>query len=461
MPLILHLETNDPALGENALRRIEVERRLTIGRAGDNDLILPDPQRHLSKTHCVIDFDGKSGTVTDTSTNGVFLDENPERLQRNVPAPLAEGSVLRFGGYQISVVAIAPSFLGSPPAAAAEPRATVSPDDGLFGDPLATPPTAPDPLQGPGLTGAEMPGFGSLKAAEGFAPVIPDDADLFLRNEPAAPWPAASQPDHAPADQVFFTPPQVLRNKIPDDWDLSDLAPQTAGRPADRKLLPDMDFLAPEEQPRSPAPPPRPMAPPAAPRAGDSAAIAAFLGAVGLRDAALGEQEKIRLMRLAGETFVAMTEGITAILAARASTKQEFRIERTVIGALRNNPLKFAPSSSEAIRAMLLGNAPGFLNAKEAVGEALRDIETHQLAVIAGMQVALATVIARFDPEKLEGRLDQGSLLEGILPAARKARYWDLFKALFKEIAAELEDDFQKAFGAEFARAYRQQIERL
>jgi type VI secretion system protein len=61
----------------------------------------------------------------------------------------------------------------------------------------------------------------------------------------------------------------------------------------------------------------------------------------------------------------------------------------------------------------------------------------------------------------LEKRLEQGSLIEGILPGARKARYWELFKALYKEIATELEDDFQKAFGAEFARAYRAQIDRL
>ena len=35
----------------------------------------------------------------------------------------------------------------------------------------------------------------------------------------------------------------------------------------------------------------------------------------------------------AGETFAAMTKGLCEILAARASTKQEFRIDRTVIGA--------------------------------------------------------------------------------------------------------------------------------
>ena len=77
------------------------------------------------------------------------------------------------------------------------------------------------------------------------------------------------------------------------------------------------------------------------------------------------------------------------------------------------------------------------------------------------MQVALTTVVSRFDPAKLEKRIEQSTMIESILPAARKARYWELFKTLYGEIAGELEDDFQKAFGAEFARAYREQIERF
>ncbi|MBV8653503.1 MAG: type VI secretion system-associated FHA domain protein TagH, partial [Alphaproteobacteria bacterium] len=158
---------------------------------------------------------------------------------------------------------------------------------------------------------------------------------------------------------------------------------------------------------------------------------------------------------------MATVQGLTDILAARSTTKQELRIERTMLAATNNNPLKFAGSLDEAMRAMLLGRVPGFLTATQAIEEALGDVKSHQLAVLAGMQVALTTVIARFDPAKLEKRLEQSSLIEGILPAARKARYWELFKGLYKEIATELEDDFQSLFGAEFARAYKEQIDKF
>ena len=446
MSIVLHLEPCDPALGDAKARRVEVTGRLTIGRGADNGLVLPDPQRQLSKNHCIISFDGIGGSVTDTSTNGVFLNQSPDRLPRNVPTPLAEGSVMRLGGYQITIVAIAPS--ASAAAGAAAPRAS---DDGLFGDPLAAPPMASIPGDDFSLLGRDK---GSAAPAQGgglFAPVIPDDVDLFGPKE-APKWHGPSQADHTPAEQVFFTPPRVTREKIPDDWDLSSPLAPASGRAPERRPAPQRDFA----EPAAPA-----AAVNFAAGGGDAAAIAAFLGAIGLGGIALSESEKLRMMQVAGEVLAATLAGLSEILAARASTKQEFRIERTLIGATRNNPLKFATSPAEALRAVLLGKAQGFLSGKAAVDEALGDIKSHQLAMLAGMQMALTTVIARFDPEQLEKRLDQRSMIDGILPGARKARNWELFKALYKEIATELEEDFQKAFGAEFARAYRNQIDRL
>lgn len=501
MPVVLHIETYDPALGENALRRIEVASRLTIGRGADNDLVLPDPQRHLSKTHCVIEFDGRAGTVIDTSTNGVFLDNSPERLQRDAPTPLSEGNVLRFGGYQISIVAISPSHAASlaevPQPMAEHPLSGPAlPDDGLFGDPLMSGALPQGSSAGAlPIGGGELHDFDPQRGSGAFGSVIPDDIDLLTGSPPPQPqWHAESQADHTPADQVFFAPPKVASvlipddfappkgaggpqpvdfapshaagGLIPDDWDIAD-TPATPARasprPAERQAAPDRAF--PAQAFPEPAPEPRHVAPaaPVAARAsaGDNAAVATFLAAVGLKGAQLNDADKVRLMRVAGETFATMIKGLSEILAARASTKQEFRIERTTIGATRNNPLKFSATIDEAIRVMLLGHTPGFLTAKEAVDEAFADIQSHQLAVLGAMQLALATVVQRFDPDKLENRLDQKSLIEGILPAARKARYWQLFKTLYKEIATELEEDFQKAFGAEFARAYRKQIDRL
>jgi type VI secretion system protein len=587
MPLVLNLTSRDPALMPSGARRIEVRGRFTVGRGADNDLALADPERQLSKNHCVIQFDGRTYTLTDTSTNGVFLNGSPERLMRDAPVALVEGCFLRLGAYEIAVVAIAPDSGFAPSSGRGDPgqygaghhdEFGIAPsagrlDDGLFGDPFASAPvsgptfgeSSRDPFGfdapaapnrsdfGPPPSNDDPFGFGGpIGSGPPQGSIIPDD-DLFGPAPVNDAWPAQSQHDHAPSPQMAFVPPKASVESIPDDWDLSDLgiennpgrsqskpkpdpgfgpretpvvpAKSTPGgipddwdlsdlgveinpglsrskptadlgfgpaetpiaqpkanvggipddwdlsdsavesnpRPSRLKPTPDADPRAPSiarSSERQPAPQ-RPVAPPATPRTGGEAGARAFLAAAGVTLDDANAADAARLLGVAGEMLQAMTKGLMEILAARANTKQEFRIERTMIGAARNNPLKVADTPVQALQILLAAQTPGFTSGSRAVEEALDDIKAHQLAVLAGMQVALSTVVARFDPSKLEKRLEQSSLLEAVLPAARKARYWELFKQLYKEIAAELEDDFQKTFGAEFARAYSEQIGRL
>jgi predicted component of type VI protein secretion system len=78
---------------------------------------------------------------------------------------------------------------------------------------------------------------------------------------------------------------------------------------------------------------------------------------------------------------------------------------------------------------------------------------------MAGMQTGLLALLKRFDPATLEKRLQKNVL--DILPSSRKARFWEMFCATYKDIAREAEDDFQALFGREFARAYTAQINKL
>ena len=91
-----------------------------------------------------------------------------------------------------------------------------------------------------------------------------------------------------------------------------------------------------------------------------------------------------------------------------------------------------------------------------AAQEAFDDLKMHELAVMAGVQTALVSLLRRFDPDALESRLTQG-MLSSIVPAARKARLWDSFRDIYKTIASEAEDDFQAVFGRAFAKAYNAQ----
>jgi type VI secretion system FHA domain protein len=145
---------------------------------------------------------------------------------------------------------------------------------------------------------------------------------------------------------------------------------------------------------------------------------------------------------------------------SRAAIKNELRVEQTMMRARDNNALKFSVTVEEAVAALLLPARPGYKAPLAAVQEAARDIQSHEMAVMAGVQTALIGLLKRFDPGTLEARLSPGRL-DSFLPGARKARIWELFCETYKDIAREAEDDFQSVFGREFARAYDAQMKKL
>ncbi|MCH8998409.1 MAG: type VI secretion system-associated FHA domain protein TagH, partial [Proteobacteria bacterium] len=203
----------------------------------------------------------------------------------------------------------------------------------------------------------------------------------------------------------------------------------------------------------------QPPPPPSAPQAsgpGDLALVRAFLAGAGMKGLDVSDRELEELMRTVGATFRQMVEGMREVLMTRSSIKSEFRIDQTMLKAKENNPLKFSTSGEEAMKALLQKPMPGYLPAERAVQEGFEDIRAHQIAVMAGLQVALTALLKRFDPETLAKRLEKNSLL-----GSKKARYWDVFTELYEEIAREAEDDFQSLFGREFSRAYTDQVKKL
>jgi type VI secretion system FHA domain protein len=74
-----------------------------VGRGPDVDWVLPDPDRLLSKRHFAVAFRGGNWQVADTSTNGTFLNTDPEAIGRGTTRTLEDGDRLRLGAYEIEV----------------------------------------------------------------------------------------------------------------------------------------------------------------------------------------------------------------------------------------------------------------------------------------------------------------------------------------------------------------------
>ena len=71
-----------------------------IGRSTDNDWVLPDPQRFVSAHHARVHFRDGLYILEDTSTNGVFINDEDRPVAKRGAHVLQNGDILRFGEYQ-------------------------------------------------------------------------------------------------------------------------------------------------------------------------------------------------------------------------------------------------------------------------------------------------------------------------------------------------------------------------
>ena len=75
----------------------------TIGRSLQNDWILPDPDRFISGRHATIDFRGGSYYLADTSSNGVYMNGEPEPIGKGNPRRLFDGDHMRMGDFEFEI----------------------------------------------------------------------------------------------------------------------------------------------------------------------------------------------------------------------------------------------------------------------------------------------------------------------------------------------------------------------
>jgi type VI secretion system protein len=424
----------------------------------------------------MISLEGSRYVLTDTSTNGVFINGAREPTARDSRAFLTDGDVFRLGDYTITV-----TEADSAPAPRAAPAASgfgsfnQGRDSDPFGDagedPFGAEPGTVfhHPVSKPAPVAAfrtEDP-FASAGAARPGS--LDTDDDLFQGITPSESWAGPSQRDNADAPKLAFAPPKPVAPVNFNDLDIDDLlGDEPIGAPA--APPPQRPVArAPEPPPVAVAPPPVVMTPPVVVQQGTPSAVpattpdasvmlAALLRGAGVPDLRLADP--VASMEAAGAVFRAMVEGLREVLMSRAAIKGELRVEQTMLRARDNNALKFSVTVEEAVAALLLPPRTGYKAPLAAVQEAARDIQSHEMAVMAGVQTALIGLLKRFDPAALEARLSPGRL-DSFLPGARKARIWELFCDTYKDIAREAEDDFQSVFGREFARAYDAQMKKL
>ena len=262
--------------------------------------------------------------------------------------------------------------------------------------------------------------------ASGGTPLDPLEA---LRPTPAPPPRQAPPPaaNHTPELKGAYVPPRIVE-------------------PAKPKK--------PVEEPKPP------VAAPAPPDAATADMWLEFLDGAGL-PRSFPQPPTPYLMRVIGTVIRELTDGVLQLLAARAVGKNQAHVEMTVIQARNNNPLKFSPNVRAALSQLLQPPESGFLAAPEAVKDAMGDLRTHQIGTMAGMRVAMESVLDRFDPHVIEKQLDRPGSMDSMFPSKRKAKLWDLYVQHFRQARGQDGENFQQLFETTFRAAYEEQVERL
>ena len=341
----------------------------SIGRSPESTLLLPDPDRVISRTHALVTHQGGSFVLRDQGTT-VPVVVNGRPVGKGRDHPLRDGDEVRIASYLLRV-----------------------------------------------------------EGARGDKDISADDTTTILREGTILSWSEDGQP---------VAENRISRVIVPSP---EHEAPAVAATPAATSTAEA-----------------RTVAPQAAATSSDAPdeLLDALLRGAGITGVSIPGGLTPRLMEDVGAVMRETMRGLLDLLTARANAKREVRADATVIVASDNNPLKFSPDLDAAVAHLLMPRGQGFMSPQRSLADARASLRSHQEGFVAGMQAALAAVLGRFDPGKLETRLMERAPGGSLLPMSHKAKLWNLYEELYGEISRDAETDFHFLFGEEFLRAYRE-----
>lgn len=511
---VLNAPPGNPISGQ----QLQLASGQALGRAAGCDIVLPDDSRVISSRHAEVHLQGGLATLIDLSTNGTFVNGEPEAIGKGSSRQLQNGDQLAVGDYLFSVTLAAQAdlpvglesvgFLDNSPAAqpshapdpfapaTAETADTASDEDYSIDDldqwlePLASSQPASDPWQsntplGGGVVGSDPltpqpmgnPSLGTDplgldQGPLGLDPLNPQQGSPFnaspLDADPLNSATIGGSPQNTDPLAAFE---QADRSSLlaeptaadDDNWWQSEADNAPANQMAMPQITPQAaaTITQPPVAPSAVATPPAaaPIIPnPGAPvtPAGPASPQAAELAELLELKGLSAEQQAALVPDCAG--IVRHTSNhLVGLLQARASIKNELRASRTMIQTEENNPLKFSAGAADAMQAMFSNSGKAFLAPQQAVQESFEDIADHQVAVLYAMKAAFNEMLAHFSPAELELKFDGKSGMLG----NRKAKSWDNYCDYFEQLQRDRENSYSQLFGAAFAEAYEAKLVEL
>lgn len=410
----------------------------TIGRAGDNDWILPDPERYVSGHHARIEYRSGRYLVVDTSSNGTYLNDAGDPISATGPYELRDGDRLRMGDYDMAA-SIDEVNDFSP-----EKSAIVA-YDGVGGSAArkATENDIGASLNLDALLWTGESGSRSITPVNAYGQAVEVNPPTEPRK--AAPRRPAVAPARAdqPAPETSAQTPWNLATRRIEPY----RNPRRAATSEAVKLDAESLTAARSE--------------PVAAASNDAAGLHSLCRGAGIDVASIPAHMQGQVLQVAGQILREVMFGLMDVLHTRTELRNRFRIPQTTIRPAENNPLNFSAGIEEALRKLFEQGGNRYLGPVESVRESFREIKAHHQAMAAGMQAAFGEVLMRLDPAELQERFDRGLKRGGLLGATNKMKYWDLYAELYQGLGVTRQGDLPHLFVEEFARNYEAKLTEL
>ena len=368
MPLQIEIVSEHrDILDDDAVREFR-EDGGTIGRSLQNDWILPDDLRYISGRHATIDFRGGIYYLMDTSSNGVYVNDDVEPLGKDNPRRLFDGDRLRMGDYEMVVKIDSGESLQMPP-----PRPdTIVPDHNQqMADEVSL------------RTGMKLLDEEEITGDDEFQSALFGSSIRTLDTE----------------DELIDVPESDL-----------DASVRAAVSKLDR-IANMTDDVGPGDEITA------------------NDLFDSFLDGLGISRADLHPSvDPAEIMLNAGHVMREFVSGSVNMLASRANLKETFHLDQTSVLPRHNNPLKLSQNTGDLIKQLLVGKEGEYLHARDAIREVCRDLLFHQNAFLDAMNSAFISFADQFDPDELADRFDE-TLASGLFSKFRnKSKYWYLYQ---------------------------------
>jgi type VI secretion system protein len=402
----------------------------TIGRATDNEWILPDPERYLSGKHARVDFRAGAYILVDTSSNGTYVNGAQIPLGKYHDYALKDGDYVRLGEYEL-LVSIDQSNDFPVDASASVAYDGQAPSSAIKKS------TAND--LGADLDLSLLLEPSNLSAAD--SGVRPRDA--YGQSLPGIEGPASSN-EAAGTPWHMMTRP--LKVETPKGAPASEGAASASGVASASGA---------------------PGAPSASLQRSQSLALyegdfdiglSSFCRGAGIDPRSVTPEARSAALQLAGQLLRESVLGLMDLNQGRTEFRNKFRIAPPPADA-PESPLNFSRGVDEAL-VRLLTNLSTRAGSVEAIRQNFRELKAQNAATLVATRAAFEEFLSRVDPKELEERFERAGK-RGVFGGQNKAKYWDLYAEMFSGLAQRPADGFPHAFTETFAKAYEAKLRAL